>query len=105
MIGLLHQRGEISDAEEQAARVFQELRGDYLAELQTRGFGSCLADNMAGHNSDDGRAEVIRAYRQIEKAAGFTAIAHLSGEVFKTSDEKPHLIGLTRFALKAIAEM
>lgn len=105
LIGLLHQRGQITDAEEQAARIYQQLRMEYLAELQTRGFGSCLADNMAGHKSDEGRAGIIREYRYIEQKVGYSAISHLAGEVFKTSDEKPHLIGLTKEALRRIAEL
>lgn len=105
MIGLMHERGFLTDAEEQAARIFQQLRAEYLAELGTRGFGSCLADNMRGHKSDDGRAEIIIEYRYIETKVGYSVISHLAGEVFKTADEKPHQPGQTKYALQRISEI
>lgn len=103
MIGFMHAVGYLTSAEEQAARMFQEAYRAYLAEIGTRGYGSCLADNMAGYVGDDGRADVIASYRRIEARIGLLYTSHLATEVFRTLDERPHLPGWTKAALKALA--
>lgn len=71
IIGLLHHREMISDGQEQAARHWQRLRAAYKAELpDVAGFKSCLNGDVPGYDDGDGNPDVIKAYRDMEKALG-----------------------------------
>lgn len=105
MIGrLLHER-KITPDQEQAARAFQSLRHAYLGELQTRGYGSCLADNMAGYDDSDGREQIVRAYRHIEDSLGRVKIACLKLECEKGPECQPFDLGVLRNALDCMGAL
>jgi len=67
MVGILHQSGQITDSQEQAARTWQELRAAYIAEFpDIAGFKSCLHGSVPGYDDGDGDPEIMRAYRSLE---------------------------------------
>jgi len=71
MIGHLRATQKITQAQEQAARTWQELRVAYLAELpEISGYRSCIDPSVPGYDDGDGDAAVIRRYREIERALG-----------------------------------
>lgn len=68
MIGALHCAKRITDAQEQAARTFQQARRAYIAELpDVAGYKSCISTSVPGYDDSDGDAQVIAAYRSIER--------------------------------------
>ena len=67
MIGLLHCQRRITDAQEQAARTWQELRAKWLQEFPDLAqFKSCLHGSVPGYDDSEGDASVIAAYRAVE---------------------------------------
>lgn len=67
VVGDLYHRGQITSAQEQAARLFQQLRADYLQELpDISGYKSCLAGGVPGYDDGVGNPDVIARYRSIE---------------------------------------
>lgn len=103
MIGALYQSKKINTAQEQAARLFQELRAAYLSELGTKGFGSCLADNQTGYDGGDGDPAVIAAYRSLERRIGRVKTACLIAECDRGADQKPRDLGVLKRALDVVA--
>lgn len=67
MAGALYHRREITEAQLEAARSFQEIRAAYVAELGVAGYKSCLAGGVGGHDEGDGNPEVFKAYRHITR--------------------------------------
>jgi len=68
MIGALHCQRRITDAQLQAARAWQELRAEWLAEFpDIAGFKSCLHGSVPGYDDGEGNPAVMRAYRQMEQ--------------------------------------
>jgi len=103
MIGALYEAKKISIAQEQAARLFQQLRDAYLAEFDLSGFKSCLAGGVSGYDDSDGNPEAKKAYEDLEKRIGMVKTAILEIECAKGPDRKPNdLIALHR-ALDAVA--
>ena len=100
MIGIMYEHKMISTSQEQAARLFQELRAAYLAELGTSGYGSCLADNQQGYDGSDGNPAVIAEYRALERKIGRIKTACL---VLMTEGKRVDLTALRR-ALDAVAK-
>lgn len=105
MIGRLRHEGQITPDQEQAARAFQNLRHAYLGELQTRGYGSCLADNMAGYDDGDGSEQITRAYRQVESGLGRVKLACLKLECEKGADGRPYNLPVLRNALDCMGAL
>lgn len=103
MIGALYQSKQINTSQEQAARLFQELRAAYLSELGTKGFGSCLADNQTGYDGGDGDPSVIAAYRSLERRIGRVKTACLIMECDRGADQRPRDLGVLTRALDVVA--
>ena len=99
LIGELYHAGKLNPSQEQAARLFQELRAAYLAELGTSGYGSCLADNQQGYDGSDGNPAVIAEYRALERKIGRIKTACL---VLMTEGKRVDLTALRR-ALDEVA--
>lgn len=104
MVGLLYYRQQISSKHEQAARLFQQVRAAYLAELpEVSGYKSCLAGTVPGFDDGDGDADVIERYRSMERAAGL----HGRRELLWVCDDnqRPRNVELLRWALEAVADL
>jgi len=102
MIGVLYVGRQISSQQEQAARLYQELRAAYLAELpDVRGYKSCLAGSVPGYDDTDGNAEVIAAFRSLEKR--LTQPMRREMLIVCGMDERPRNIETLRAALDAIS--
>lgn len=102
MIGRLHIEGAITTSQEQAARLFQELRAGFEAELGVPGYGSCFNDSRAGHDGGDGNPEAITAWRRMEQRIGRVKSALLQVETAKGADQKPNDMGALRNALDCV---
>jgi len=97
MIGELYQSRQITTAQEQAARTFQEVRGEWEKELPIAGFKSCLAGGVGGYDGGDGNPEAKAAYQAIERRIGMVKTAILEIECAKLAGAKPNdLIALRR---------
>lgn len=104
MIGLLHWSGKITTSQEQAARVFQEARWAYLAELpEISDYKSCIANDVAGYDDSDGDAAVIARYRAIERKVGKNGVSELIWVV--QASQKPRSLAVLKAALTLIGEM
>lgn len=101
MVGILHDAELITTSQEQAARQWQALRADYLAELpDVAGYKSCIAGNVPGYDDGDGDPVVIAEYRRMEKRLTRPQrleMMHVCEDGYKPSD-----IALLRSALDAI---
>ena len=102
MIGRLSTEGKLNSQQVESARVFQETRAAYVAELGTVGYRSCLAGGSGGYDSGDGNPEAIRAYRKIENAVGPKHIWMLRQECDKLANDRPWSIDGLREALDAM---
>ena len=89
MIGELHAAKKLTSQHVEAARVFQELRSSYEAELAVPGYKSCLAGGSGGYDDGEGNPEVMRAYREMERRVGRIVMACLTVETAKLAGEKP----------------
>lgn len=68
MIGQLHDAGQITGGQEQAARHWQALRARYVAELpDVATFKSCIAGSVPGYDDGDGDPVAIEEYRRVER--------------------------------------
>lgn len=103
MIGRLYQTNRINTSQEQAARLFQELRADYVAELGTVGYKSCLSGGVQGWDESDGDPEVIARYRSLERRIGRVKTAVLLMECDKGPSDKPGDLDVLRTALNCVA--
>ena len=99
MIGELYQGRQITTAQEQAARTFQEVRAAWLAELDLAGFKSCLAGGVGGYDGGDGNPEAKAAYQAIERRIGMVKTAILEIECAKLAGAKPNCLIALRRAL------
>jgi hypothetical protein len=102
MIGRLATEGKLTSQQVESARVFQETRAAYVAELGINGFKSCLAGGSGGYDAGDGNPESIRAYSKIENAVGPKHIWMLRQECDKLASDKPWSIAGLRDALDAM---
>jgi hypothetical protein len=101
MIGALLSAARITRQQEQAARLFQELRAGYVAELGVPGFGSCF-NTGGGHDSGDGSVETMQAWRRMENRIGRVRSALLQHETAKGQDCQPNDLGALRAALDCV---
>ena len=101
MVGALHVAKQITDSQEQAARLFQRLRRAYLAELpEVEGFRSCIAPHVPGYDDSDGNPAVIAAYRTVEGKLTFrqrTELLHVCDD-----GKRPYAMDILRVALDLI---
>ena len=100
-IGRLHCDRKITDAQEQAARSYQETCAAYLAEMpEISGFKSCLAGGQAGHDDSDGDPAIFAAMRGLERRVGMIG----SAELYRVciSGDRPRNIEILRKALDAV---
>lgn len=102
MIGRLGVEGKLTAQQVEAARAFQEARTGYLAEIGTRGFGSCLADNQTGYDAGDGNVGIYRAYKALENRIGVIKTGILAHEVDKLADQEPRNLEVLQNALNCI---
>jgi len=100
MIGWLLISRQITPEQEQAARTWQAVRTAYVAELQLRGYRSCLNNEQPGHDDSDGDPEVLAQYRRLELEVGRAG----TQELVWTADEqkKPRVLGVLKAALDVI---
>lgn len=102
MIGRLATEGKLNSQQVESARVFQETRAAYVAELGVSGFKSCLAGGSGGYDAGDGNPEAIRAYRKIENAVGPKHIWMLRQECDKLANDRPWSLTGLQAALDAM---
>lgn len=102
MVGRLYATKQITSAQHDAARMFQELRQGYLKELGARGFKSCLAGGVGGYDATDGDVAAVRAYRSMERKIGSAHCAVLMFDLEQINGT-PRSIDRLRLALDAIA--
>ena len=101
MIGALLSAGRITRQQEEAARLFQDLRLGYVAELGVAGYGSCF-NVVGGHDSGDGSVEAIEAWRRMENRIGRVKSALLQHETAKGAECEPNDLGALRCALDCV---
>lgn len=101
IIGQMHDAGQISNGQEQAARHWQALRAAYIAEFpDVSGFKSCLAGNVPGFDDGDGDEQVIREYRNLEARLSRTQrieVLHVCEDGYRPRD-----IAILRGALNVV---
>ncbi len=102
MIGRLAQERKLTPPQVDAARLFQQLRADYVAELDVTGFKSCLAGGSGGYDSGDGNPEAKRAYEALQEKIGRVKVACLVVECEKAGDQHPWSLDVLRTALDAV---
>lgn len=102
MIGRLGVEGKLTGQQVEAAHVFQQARALFVAELAVPGYKSCLAGGSGGHDSGDGNAEHIRAYRSIENRVGRIVMATLCHECDRLDGEKPRNLAVLKNALNVM---
>ena len=105
MIGRLYAEGQLTDAQEMAARQWQELRAAYQAELGVKGYRSCLDISSGGYDGSDGNPRVVAEYRRLTKALGASASSILAQECSKGPERKPQHIAFLRIALDRMREV
>lgn len=106
VIGVLFEGGLITNAQEQAARHYQETRQRYMGELpDVAGFRSCINDSVPGYDDGDGDPNTIRAYRELcsrlRRGVGHSG----EREVLRVCgmDERPGNLALLRRGLDVLA--
>lgn len=104
MIGRLHCDGQITTAQEQAARHFQRVWHDYRASLPLKGYRSCLDISAGGYDGSEGDPRAEREWADLKRRVGGIVTAVLVSEIDKPTEAKPHIIGQLRFALDKVAE-
>jgi hypothetical protein len=101
-IGRLYQAGRITGSQEQAARLYQELRAAYLAELpDVRGYKSCLAGSVPGYDDSDGDAQIIASWRKMEARMNLAQRREML--IVCDMEQRPRSIEMLRAALDAIS--
>lgn len=105
MIGRLYAEGKLDDGQEMAARQWQEVQAEYRAELDVKGYRSCLDIGAAGYDGGDGNPWVVARYRKLIKALGPSATAILSIECAKGPEGKPRHIAFLRMALDRLRQV
>jgi len=102
MIGALYVGGSISAGQRDAARVFQGIVADWLAELGVAGYRSCLDDTGGGYDAGDGNPDAIRRHDEMRARLGTVRYLFLRSEVEKPADCRPADLDLLRRALDAV---
>jgi hypothetical protein len=100
-IGKLHVAGKITDAQEQAARTFQELRRAFLGEFGLRSFKSCIAGGVPHYDDGDGDPAIKEQYQNLEAKLSFRE----RSELLHVADDNhpPRALPVLRAALDKVA--
>lgn len=100
-IGRLHVAGKITDAQEQAARTFQAVRGAYIREFGLRAFKSCIAGGVPSYEDGDGDPAILAEYRSLEAKLSFRE----RSELLHVADDNhpPRALPVLRAALDKVA--
>lgn len=102
MIAALHTDGDISYAQEQNARLFQEVRAAWLGELALSGYRSCLDIGATGYDATDGNPAAIKSHDAMKRRLGVVRYLYIATEVEKGSHQVPASLETLRRALDAI---
>jgi hypothetical protein len=103
MIGELYATNQITYSQHEAARMFQDVIADYMADLALPGFRSCLAEGFGGYDSGDGDIEAARRYTALQRRCGSVRFIFLRSETDKPAGSKPGNIEALRKALDFLA--
>jgi hypothetical protein len=103
MIGELYATNQITYAQHEAARMFQDVVSDYMADLALPGFRSCLAEGFGGYDSGDGDVEAARKYKALQLKCGAVRFIYLRSETDKPAGARPADIETLRRALDFLA--
>jgi hypothetical protein len=100
-IGRLHVAGKITDAQEQAARTFQAVRGTYIREYGLRAFKSCIAGSVPSYDDGEGDPVILAEYRSLEAKLSFRE----RSELLHVADDNhpPRALPVLRAALDKVA--
>ena len=101
MIGRLHQQGALSQSQHDAARLWQDIRAAWVAELGVTGYRSCIGD-FGGHDETDGNVEAVKRYLGLRDKIGRVAEATLRIECDKPADAQPISLAVLRNALDRV---
>lgn len=89
MIGRLAARGDLTQAQLEAGRRFQEARAAFRADLPIAGYRSCLATGEGGYDGGDGDQAAARDWARIKERLGLTKFLILLSETEKPWGGKP----------------
>lgn len=103
MVGELYALNMLTYSQEQAARRFQEIVADYMADLAVPQYRSCLAEGFGGYDSSDGDVEAARRYTALKLRCGAVRFAYLRTELDKPAGKRPRDIAVLRNALDKLA--
>jgi hypothetical protein len=100
-IGKLHVAGKITDAQEQAARTFQAVRGAYIREYGLRAFKSCIAGGVPSYDDGEGDPVILAEYRSLEAKLSLRE----RSELLHVADDNhpPRALPVLRAALDKVA--
>ena len=104
MIGQLYQSKQISTAQEQAARTFQELWAAYRSEIGAAEYRSCLAGGVGAHDDSDGNPAVCAAWNSLCNRIGRVSVAAIKMNVERQAGEKAINLPALKSALDRVAE-
>jgi hypothetical protein len=99
MIAVLRNAGKLTEAQTEAARDFQAVYADWVAELGCQGTVSCLVERTGGFDGSDGNINAVRAYNRIRDRIGRVKTALLCYETAKGPDQRPRSLDALRNAL------
>lgn len=101
MVAHLYEAGVISYTQEQAARCFQQLHADYVAELGISTGRSCLDIGPVGHDEGEGNPDIAARHRKIVRALGIQRDAEIRHVTI--GGKKPRNIPMLRDALNVVS--
>ena len=101
MVAQLYDAKHITYTQEQAARTFQQLHADYVADLGISTGRSCLDIGPVGHDEGEGNPETAARHRKIVRALGVIRDAELRLVVL--SGRKPRDLRILRDALDVVS--
>jgi hypothetical protein len=101
MVAKLYEGGQLTYTQEQAARSFQQLHADYVADLGVSTGRSCLDIGPVGHDAGDGNPEVAARHRRIVRALGMIREAEVRRVVL--SGQRPRNLLVLKDGLNVVA--
>lgn len=104
MVATLYEGGKITYSQEQAARTFQQLHADYVADLGISTGRSCLDIGPVGHDESDGNPEIAARHRRIVRELGMLRDAELRWVVLQGRRPRDLEAEVLRSALDIIAK-
>lgn len=102
-IAALYEAKRITYGQEQAARGFQQLHFDYVAQIGINTGRSCLDIGPVGYDASDGNPELERRHRELTRALGMIRDAELRRVAL--NNRRPWDIAVLRSALDVVAGM